>query len=336
MNNSTSIRSAVKEIVSGVDKSILLQPDDFRQALIDKGVSGQDALTVALILEACPAVGDALSRKDITRSEATALISAATNATGLSVACVRRILGELIYGNGGKPEWYTRMTELTDLSQLPERFINARRHVKNDKWSIVGDAEDSRVNRARIMLADEKKQDAALSELQNLADEGNAVANYAVGEYYCLNGKNFQEKSTGREYLTLASWLGYGPANGALANLELQDPDGSIGKAARYLSHPLALRGNDGRKWVTSAQRLANYADDNVRRGKVLLLLTLILFFIAIFSVPVHPLAGSLSAIMVAVGFVRSVACVRFNRYLSHFLTIVLLMAAWLLLVLTI
>ena len=340
MDKKVSLKSAVSNIVKESGVGIFQNPGELRKALLLQGISEDYAITVELILSACPALSNALAGGTISRMEANSLVSIILQQTSLTPAITRKIVGELLLGRGVDPSAYRVAGELKNDSFIGER-LSASLQKKGYQWSLIDDVEETHVTEARKKLKETEWQDAALSELDGFADEGNAEANYAIGEYYfSLRGvsDNIHQFDNNceqaRRYMERSAKLGYGPAFGALADMEILSNSGSLEKAAGYIEHPLSIKGSDGKKWSGAVEWMMNYQHDNSRRADRVLIIALIASIVSFFAAKVQPVAGTIGFVLCVICAVRAVFCKFRNKYQSHVPEMLLLMVVWLLMIL--
>ena len=340
MADNTSLKTAVGSIVQNNGVGIFRAPGELRKLLVMQGISEECAITVELMLSSCPALANALAGGVITRSEANTLVSLVIQKTSLTPAVTRKIVGELFQGRGIDPSEYSIAGELKKDSDIGEK-LSASLQKKGYQWSLIDDSEERMVTEARIKLFYDKWQDAALSELDRMAEAGNAESNYAVGEYlYGLslkNGDQLQGDShyvLAKHYMERSAKLGYGPAFGALAEMEILSPGGSLEKAAGYLRHPISIKGRDGRKWSGTVDWMMNYQYDNSKRANSVLIIILTALIVSVFACTVRPVFGILGCVLSARCLGRVVFSKFWNKYLSHVPEMALLTVVWFLIIL--
>ena len=90
----------LQQIIAQDGISILQEASRLRERIVELGGNPKDAITLELMLTACPSIAPALSQGDLPQSEVNVLISSVIRTTGLSVATVRRALGDLITASG--------------------------------------------------------------------------------------------------------------------------------------------------------------------------------------------------------------------------------------------
>ena len=331
MENKVTLKKAVNDIIKDKGTGIFEDPSEFRRLLCEQGISRNSAITIELMLSACPALANALSGGTVSRMEANSLVSIIVQETSLSPSIVRKILGELLMGRGADPSEYRVAGELKNDIYIGEK-LSENLKKKGYQWSLINESEERDVLRARRMLFEERECDSALSELDRMAEEGNAEANYAIGEYY-LSSREENAYERARKYMELSAKLGYGPAFGALAEMEIHSDKGSLEKAAQYLEHPLSLKGRDGRSWSSANEWMLNYQHSNTWRAKRVLALSLIALIVSSFSAAVRPISGWAACILAVICIARSSFCIFRNQYQSLVPESLLLTALWFLLI---
>ena len=96
-----------------------------------------------------------------------------------------------------------------------------------------------------------------------------------LGEFF----RNYDVKNgtiAGQQYYQRAARMGYGPANGALADYMIRSDRKNMAKAAACFEDPTSITGRDGRKWKTLAERLLSYREENKKRTSSMLLMQLL------------------------------------------------------------
>ena len=332
MANRASLKKAVGSILKEKGADIFFNAQDFRRLLIEQNVPKEDAITVELMLSSCPALANALSSGTISRMEANSLVSIIIQKTSLSPAITRRIVGELLIGRGVDPSDYRVAAELINDTVIGEK-LSENLKKKGYQWSLIDRSEKKNVINARRMIYEGREYDSALSELDRIAQEGNAEAYYALGEYY-LRSRKEKNYKLARRHLQLSAKLGYGPAFGALAEIEICSERGSFEKAAKYLEHPVSIKGKDGRKWSGTIEWMMNYQHANSWRAGRVFVLALIVFVVSLIAVAVNPTVGRVSCILSVVCAARALFCIFKNKYQSLVPESLILTAAWFLFIL--
>ncbi|MBR6825705.1 MAG: hypothetical protein IKM59_04070 [Oscillospiraceae bacterium] len=274
-------------IISTKGKELFRNPDQLMQELRQSGVPEKDVLTTGLILKTCVSVSNMLAQDDLSRAEINVMLTATCIATGLSACTVRYYLGMFLRACGIAEPWKPQM--MTD-------------EVKPDISLTPMVLEE---NETAEQLAQRLNQDAELSEeirdLETLSKNGNIHASYALGKFFKpLDDKHKTIK--GKVYFQRAANLGYGPANGALADYELREERKNIPQAAKYFENPGAITGKDGREWAKISDGLLQYREDNnLRVQKVLRMQLWIMALTGVLLTVFAYAAGPLWSILCAV-----------------------------------
>lgn len=342
MAKKTSLTAAVSNIVRDNGAGIFKNPGALRQLLILQGIPEGTAITTELILSSCPALGNALVAGNISRMEANNLVSIVMQTTSLTPAITREILGELFMGRGVDASSYRVAGELNRDSVMGRIAENLLK--RNYRWSLIDETEHDSVARARRKLHEMNWggwDDLALSELDRLAEEGNAEANYAIGEYFYelsadsdaipQDDSNFEQA---HRYMERSAKLGYGPAYGALAEMEIVSGKGSLEKAAGYLEHPVSIKGSDGRRWSHTVEWMMNYQHENDRRADRVLVVTLAAIIVSFFAYLVKPVFGIAGVVLSSICIVRAVFSKFWNKYQSHVPEMIIMTLIWFMMIL--
>lgn len=340
MDKKVSLKNAVNAIVKENGAGIFHTPGELRRKLTQQGIPEDSAITVELMLTACPALSNALAGGTVSRMEANSLVSIIIQKTSLTPAITRKIVGDLFMGRGVGPSEFRVAGELKHDSLIGER-LSASLQKKGYQWSLIDDLEEEYVTEARKTLSRRGWLDSALSELDRFAEEGNAEANYAIGEYYYrlsedeyLKDQEDSNREQARRYMERSAKLGYGPAFGALGEMEILSGSGSLEKAARYLEHPIAIKGRDGGNWSDTVGWMMKYQHENSRRADRILIITIIAFIVSFFAAKVQPLAGAAGILISMICAARALFCKFRNKYQSHVPEMKLLIIVWLLIIL--
>ena len=332
MENKVSLIKAVRNILKDKGVNIFYNAQDFRRLLMEQNVPEKDAITVELMLSSCPALANALASGAISRMEANSLVSIIIQKTALSPVITRKIVGELLIGRGVDPTDYRIARELISDTVIGEK-LSENLKKKGYQWSLIDESEEKNIVNARRMIYEGREYDSALSELERIAQEGNAEAYYALGEYY-LSSQEEKNYRRAKKYMELSAKLGYGPAYGALAEIEICSDNGSFEKAAKYLEHPVSIKGVDGRKWSGTVEWMMNYQHANSWRAGRVFVLALIVFVVSLIAVAVNPTVGRVSCILSVVCAARALFCIFKNKYQSLVPESLILTAAWFLFIL--
>ncbi len=328
MEKKIRLREAVKKIVSEKGPSVFSDAAITRNLLTEQGISAEKALTVELILTACPAVAGALQEGKITRTEANVLVGTIMRQTSLSATIVREMLGELLLGVGVSDSDFRVAANLKTDSVLGDQLSkNLKR--KGYQWSLTNARENYEVAKGRECLKYNATVDTGLSELDRLATEGNAVANYAVGEYLGRGTQSEETISKAHHFYELSAKLGYGPAYGALADQEIRSMNGSLEKAAEYLRHPIALEGLDGQKWRETVYWMSFYRRANVHRIYQVIIMSVLALVLGFFVRNISWQLGTIAVLAAGISLARAVYARVKNTYQSQRLSMILITASW-------
>jgi len=268
----------LKELLEAQGKAILLRPDELMQKLHEKGCDAGQIMTLGLILKSCPTVANILQQERVSEAESNALVSAAVNHCGLSVVAVRRSLSTVMKAAGIKSTWRPRL-------------LVYEIEAEKEYTALIPD-EAKLLAKLEQDLKGENVSSETLHDLAALSKKGSLRASYLLGEYYreqdVKNGTTY-----GKQYYERAARMGYGPANGALAEYMLRSDRKNMAKAAACFEDPTSITGKEGRAWKTLAERLLSYREDNKKRTGgmillqgVLLALTVLLLVLNVFSLP--------------------------------------------------
>lgn len=307
-------------IIDQHGRDILREPDVLAATMREAGISEREIHSVMLILKCCPAAADQLTGERVTEVEANALLESVVRQTGLSVSAARSTLGKLMRAFGVKPAWDLQL-------YMTEKLVG-----KNMKPGAV-DEEDVEALVERLETDSENSE--LISALDVLAREGDARAAYALGMYY---SDSFDDKNPSVTYFRLAAQLGYGPANGALADYEMHRKGGGMWKAAHYFNKPTAIAGSEGRKWFPLSEQLLEYRKENGARIHSTLIIQVIVFVLSVLMIGLLGMAPgfwrTIALLMQAGAIVWTLICKFFRPYHSMATPTGLMMASWLILVL--
>lgn len=312
----------LKKIIDTYGSNALYFPDDLANAMREAGIAEKEILSVMLVLKCCPSAADLLSREEVTEVEANALLEAVVRKTGLNLDAARQTLGKLMVACGVKLPW------------LPPLILRERANAAGIHLAV----EDKRKVAQLVDQLEEGNNSAdLLSTLDDLAWGGSAKAAYALGMYYreidLADGTD-----VGRAYFEQAAKLGYGPANGALADYQVRGDKKSIWKAVEYFQRPTAISGSDGRKWRNLSQQLLEYRQENETRIHATLRIqgiALVLSLLMVILLGIEP--GFWRTVAVAlqgVGLVWTLMCRFVKPYHSMAIPSCLMMVSWLVLIL--
>ena len=92
----------LQQIIVENGVQILSDPGALRARMTELGAQPGDAITMELILSACPSIPAALAQGSLPQSEVNVLVSSAERATGLSAQTIRKFLGALTSAAGIK------------------------------------------------------------------------------------------------------------------------------------------------------------------------------------------------------------------------------------------
>ena len=253
----------LKAIFQEKGKAILTDPDTLMRLLTEQGCDGTQVMTLGLLLKSCPTAANILQQEQITEAESNVLVSAAVNQTGLSVVATRRVLNTVINAAGLKSAWRPR---LLIYEKIAEKELTA---LTPDEAEHLQDLE------RQLRLTSVSSE--TIHDLDALSRKGSVRASYMLGEYF--RQQDIQNGTiTGMQYYQRAARLGYGPANGALADYMIRSNRKNMAKAAACFEDPTSITGHHGREWKTLAERLLSYREENKQRtGSMILLQALFL-----------------------------------------------------------
>lgn len=307
----------LQQIIAQDGISILQEASRLRVRIVELGGNPKDAITLELMLTACPSIAPALSQGDLPQSEVNVLISSVVRTTGLSVATVRRALGDLITASGNRLSGHAP-------------FLLPILHKKQGEVSLLGELEDPVLRSALEQINSGADPAQPLSDLERLSQAGNAYASYQLGKYYhSQDRKNGTE--LGRPYYQLAADLGYGPAYGALADYDINGKKKNLRRAAACFEHPTALAGLDGQNWSANAANLLRYRSENLARCRQTLLLTVLGLLFSFFIIFLEPLFGFVAMLLSLSALGTTIYSMLAAPYHSHRSAYLLLLFCWLL-----
>lgn len=241
----------MKKIIEAQGKAILETPDALETSMRESGCSEREIHSVLLILKCCPSVTEALGQEELSASEAEVLVRTVVLRTGLSADATRNTLGTLLRACGQKTSWGPRPAIRDGLT--PVRSVPVSTEEVENIESLL----------ARI--EEDPNSAAVYSDLNNLAREGNVQAAYALGSYF-KKADNRLGTEAGLPYFKTAAAMGYGPANGAIADYILRRKHKNMGKIAANLKVPTVFCGKDGREWADISERMLVYRQENLNR----------------------------------------------------------------------
>lgn len=306
------MNQALSQVVQSNGISILDRPDSLKEAMIAVGSPAADAVSFEFLLTSCPSISNVLQHTDVPQELVDSLVNAAVQSTGMSMYKVRQLLTDLFSACGSNMTWQGKFS----LDSPGAKF-----HSQKSYQNIVIDKEE--VDQMASLLSDLVKDintEEALSVLEKMGDQGNAYANYKLGEYYY--SKN---PWNARTFFLKAATQGYGPAYGALADIEANKL-GKFKKASDYYKHAGALSGNDGRKWMRNSDDLLSYREENIKNCKPIIALSVLGIILSILTIIMHSaFFGAIMLIASVFCFVRTVFIASKENYSSHELTFLVL-----------
>lgn len=313
--------NTLKSIIDQQGKDILNNPTALEEAMRQNGCKEKDIFSILLILNACPSVAGLLTRQEPTRTEIQSLVRSCCALSGLNTGAVRYALGLLLHACGYAPIYAPRLT----VWRLQDMFIKV----------VPEPAEEvAAVTELSVRLSKNPDDSAALSDLYALAQSGSAQAAYALGCYFNL--KDGQEGTKeGLSYFKQAAQLGYGPANGALADYYVNSDKKYLSKAAACFENPTALYGREGRRWSFLSRSLLQYRKENTKRlwsvfTMQAVSLVLSLFLVILMAAPEFL---SVTAVLIqALSLLWTLFCIFIKPYYTSRITSYAMIVSWLLL----
>lgn len=260
------MNNKLKEIIDEFGRNSLAYPDDLCTAMRNKGMAEKDILTIQLILKCCPSVPGLLISGDFAEPEINMLIRSTVKQTGLSVSSVRSALGMLLNACGCRTSW------MPHLISRESKSIQRVMPVTIEEGETFQDLQER--------LASNTDSAEVLSDLNTLAEQGNVDANYKLGQYYKIMDDQFHTEK-GLPYFIRAAELGYGPANGAVAEYMLRREHKNMAKIDELFRNPTALSGADGREWTKISSQVLRYQQENKGRQKTALIRQLIFLLLS-------------------------------------------------------
>lgn len=357
------MKSIVKRVIEADGIKILNNPSAFRDRLVGEGYSEQDAITMELILTACPSIPMLLNQREITDSEAASMLSTAVKNTHLSPMVVRHMLGELFENPMNQGDWQSILLNskktiegMAPSSSNEDAILSrAAEIIKKQLYANKG---------VSLSTAEKAELDVSISKLDDLSNAGNGYASYLIGLYHLKDSKEIEPSKysyldmldlkarTGetafernsrlrgeyaarsKRYFTKAASQGFGPAFGALSDIELHEKYCSMSRAASFFEHPAALAGTEGKRWKNSAVKIINYREENkTRRLSTILMLALIAalgIIIAAVSAGSAVWPAILLVALPVLGIALCLASAKFFPYLSLRGIYMALAVAWL------
>jgi TPR repeat protein len=312
----------LKAIIEQYGPGALQYPDDLANAMRCVGIAEKDIHSIMLVLKCCPNTAQILTQETVGEVEAAAMLESVVRQTGLSISAARHTLGQLMEATGAKAGW-----ELSPV--LLGKCV--------DKSVRIESAEEARVDTLIAQLKQAEVEAETISALNELAIGGNAQAAYALGMYY----REEDLKSggdLGLDYFELAAKLGYGPANGAVADYYLRGPKKKLWKAAMFLRNPTAFAGSVGRKWMSLSAQMLAYRKENERRIRDALIIQAAILAMSLAFVSMLEMEGfavTLAILMQLGGLGWNLLCKFFRPYHSMRTSAGLMLVSWLILLLT-
>lgn len=241
-----------KLIIDERGKEILNDRIALEEAMRQKGCDERDIHTVMLILASCPTVAKRLIAQEPTKRDVRFMINSCCALTGLHGKAARRGIGMLMYGCGYASGFAPRLTVF-------------RLHSGNPELLPEHCQEDQAVSELIERIAANSNDAAALSDLSALAQAGNPRAAYYFG---CLeiSREDSEAGQLAMERFLEASRGGFGPADGALADLLMRTDRKNIARAAQCFNNPASLYGKEGRRWKALSKSLLQYRTENKKR----------------------------------------------------------------------
>lgn len=314
----------LKAILQERGRSIFADPDTLMGLLKEQGCADGQIMTLGLVLKACPSAVNMLQQTQITEAESNVLVSAVVNQTGLSVTAVRRILNTMMTAADIKSTW------------TPKLLAFERRPQKNLTTLTPEEAEMLTELERALRLPNVSSE--TIHDLDELSKKGSVRASYLLGEYF---KKIDDEKGTitGRQYFQRAARLGYGPANGALADYMLRsNKRKNMATAAACFEDPTSITGHHGRPWKILAEQLLSYREENKKRTGQMILLQLLFLALTVALLSFGMLGAGVFGILALVAQVASLLylcyAAVFGPYFSCKVPGYALLISWLALVL--
>lgn len=307
----------LQQIIAENGIQILNDPGALREQMIALGAQPGDAITMELILSACPSVPASLSQGSLPQSEINVLVSSVERSTGLSAQTVRKYLGALTAAAGIK-----------FLDQ--PRFLLPILRKRRQGMVLLGEEEDVSLQAALQQLQAGGDPAQPLSDLARLAQAGNAYASYQLGNYYHPQDRK-NGTALGRPYYEIAAALGYGPAYGALADYDINGTKKNLRRAAELFEHPTALAGQEGRQWSSNAAKLLRYRSQNLLRCRQTLLLSLLTLVLAVLTLSFSTVLGLFALLAALAALASGLFSLFAAPYHSHRFAYYLILLCWLL-----
>ncbi len=242
--------NSIQKALSSRGCQLVQDPAALRDAILQQGGTAKEAVSVELVLTACPSVGALLLAQETSRAELNVLLASVVRETDLSPTAAREILGELLRACGKK---------------TPVSFRLLGKYSVGGSAGAAAESEHALCLKAAAAarLDDESVVTRALADLENLSGAGNGEASYLLGKFYfdATDKPSNGQLEKGKPFFQLAQKQGYGPANGALAWYALKNQ--SMAAAISYYEHPASLVGRHGAEWSWLGNILLMYRSKN-------------------------------------------------------------------------
>lgn len=310
----------LKRIIEEHGLDVLSQPDDLCSFMLEQKITKKDVYTTMLILQCCPTVASTLSLGEMTTAEANALLRSAVINTGLSAGTVRKVLGALLHACGVKTDWSLHLA-------FRDKYVN--------KSVLPSVGKETSASELAKQLQSADPESEVFSDLHNLAVSGNVKAAYALGKYYRTQDLK-EGDNRGEQYFAMARSMGYGPADGALADYELRRTHKHMWRIAQRFQYPSTLSGQDGREWISLSQKLLEYRQANTRRLQSTLVMQIFVLILTVLMISTVPCGtwGSTAAVLQVIGLVWTAVCRFFKPFHSARTACYLMILSWAILVL--
>lgn len=304
----------LKNIIKEHGTQILYTPQALAEQMRQADIEEKDVGGLQLLLSCCPVIAEQVNQGQIGQTEAQSLLQLAVRRTGLGVPAAKQLLGQLLSACGIYSSW-ARMPQWTKKRSkgafVPEDLLDK-------KAQALIDALESKKNSAESEL---------LGELESLAQGGCGRAAYALGMFYKKYGR---EEDDGVAYFKLAREAGFGPANGALAQHEIEQSN--LWAAERYFRSPMTIFGAEGRKWIPLSRKIFAYREENEGRLKETLITQALVLVLSIAMCVLLGVGGFWRFVCIAmqvVGLGWSVYCRLFSPCHSVSIAVYVMSISW-------
>lgn len=287
------MKQALKKIVEEKGLDILKNHEELVSCMTAEGIAPSEAYSLLLALTTCPSVVS-FANKEILPEQENSLVDALSRNAGISVSKARDLTDIILYSIDTKRDrkLQYRFGGVTDLSignqNLRTKLLSGWESSFFDKVSynfvanqpMEGEILEhfTKALEYRDLLRIPK---TAIDDLIMLAMSGNGEACYKLGMKY-LNLRDDKTLKSAVECFKCAAGLGYAPAYGALANIELSK-GGNMVLISELLSYPGAIAGENGARWAKNLDYMLMYREANKKKTQIALLMSVVVLLLSFF-----------------------------------------------------